>query len=185
MSSFNPATALRVARLFDPSADTSEEYVEVDDLDILDERPVEPVQPPSQVRVMDVVGMGAGEELDIQTELDLGMACRDMGLVDAALLRFRKVLSLGGRRVLCRMMIALCHADCGEDHQAISELKNALYLQETTESEAIALWYELGRIYERLGNRREALYYYQRVVAQRPGFRDACHRVARLEAFSG
>jgi len=129
--------------------------------------------------------MGQGEDLDLQTELDLGIACRDMGLLDAAVQRFRKVLSLGGRQVLCRMMIGLCHSDRGEDHQAISELKNALFLQETTESEAVALWYELGRIYERLGDRREALYYYQRVLSHRPGFRDARHRTTRLRAFSG
>jgi hypothetical protein len=51
-----------------------------------------------------------------------------------------------------------------------------------TDASAFEFYFGLGEAYEGLGDEREALYYYRRVAAAMPEFRDARQRVARLTA---
>jgi tetratricopeptide (TPR) repeat protein len=145
--------------------------IEVDDCDILEVRPIDEVP---RVRVV------AAGQLDPQTELDLGLALRQMGQLDDAVLQFRKVLPVKEHQLYCRMMIGLCYLDQGLVKEGISELKNGLFLEETNLQQAVALRYELGRAYEAQGDVKEALYYFRWVARKLPRFRDTRRRIARL-----
>lgn len=157
--------------------------IPVDDADILeieslDTECVEPTLP--RVHVMKVRCADEAEELDTQTLLDLGVAYREMGLPGSAIQQFRRVLAAGERQVNCHLMIALCLLDQDRLVEAISELKRGLFLEQITEREALALQYELGLAHERVGEVKEALFYYRRVRRLRPGFRNATARLSRL-----
>ena len=160
----------------------SSECIEIQDEDIIEELTIEDCyevvarERPLAVRVAGV----EGGEIDSQTDLDLGLAFREMGLLDLAVARFRKALHQGGRRVYCHMMIGLCYLDEGRVAEGIRELKDGLYLEEVTRREEVGLLYELGEAYRSLGEDSEALYYYRRVARLSSGFRDVRRRLSDL-----
>jgi len=147
--------------------------IEVDDCDILEVQEIDE-RPAPRIRVV------AAGHLDAQTELDLGLALRQMGQLDSAILQFRKVVHVKEHELYCRMMIGLCYLDQGLVKEGISELKNGLFLEDTKLQQAVALRYELGRAYEAQGDTKEALYYFRWVARKFPRFRDARRRIARL-----
>ena len=152
----------------------------VDDTDIIEvgNPGGDPTLP--RIRMMGVHGAPQAEEMDTQTLLDLGVAYREMGQLGSAIRHFRRALVVEEKRVYCHMMIALCLLDQDRVEQAVTELKNGLYLDQVTELEALALQYELALAYERLGDVKEALFYYRRVRRLSPRFRNATARLARL-----
>jgi tetratricopeptide (TPR) repeat protein len=136
-----------------------------------------------RIRLMGVQGtLPEGEEdaLDTQMLLDLGVAHREMGQLGSAMRYFRRALADEERRVYGHLMVALCLLDQDRIREAVTELKKGLYLDQVTELEALALQYELAVAYERLGEVKEALFYYRRVRRLSPGFRNTTARLARL-----
>jgi len=160
----------------------SSEYIEIQDEDIIEELTVEDCyEVVARERHLALrVAAVEGGEIDSQTDLDLGLAFREMGLLDLAVARFRKALHRGGRRVYCHMMIGLCYLDGGRVAEGIRELKDGLYLEEVTGREEVGLLYELGEAYRSLGEQSEALYYYRRVSRMAPSFRDVQRRMSDL-----
>lgn len=159
-------------------------YIEVNDEDIIEVLSLDEPSLP-EIPVVRVAGVysdqpGPHLEIDPQTELDLGVAYREMGQLSSAIQQFKKVIHLESKRVYCHMMIGLCNIDLGLIEEAIRELKNGLYLEQVTEREAAALQYELGKAFERKGDPEEALYYYRRVARWDPQFRNVQLRVSRL-----
>ena len=122
----------------------------------------------------------AAEE-DTDTHYDLGIAYREMGLMDDAISEFKIAMQNLEKEVLCYMMIGLCQLDKGITTDAISQFKKALYVEGITEQESVSLYFELGGAYERLEDTREALYYYGKVARKNPRFRDVSSRIERLK----
>ena len=119
-------------------------------------------------------------EEDAETHYDLGIAYREMGLMDEAVNAFKVAKRSKGKRIACHMMMGLCQLDQGNHIEAISQFKKGLYVEGVTDSEAISLYYELGRSHEHLDDPREALYYYDKVAKQDPRFRDVTTRIAEI-----
>lgn len=126
-----------------------------------------------------VIEKGVGPE-DFDTHYDLGIAYREMGLLDDAIAEFRRVMRDPARQVQCHMMIGLCQLAKGMPADAIGEFKKGLYVESITDREALSLYYELGLAYEGLSDSREALYYYDKVVKRDAQFRDVDKRVRAL-----
>ncbi len=99
-----------------------------------------------------------------ETHYDLGLAYKEMGLLDEAIKAFEKVLRAPGREVQCRVMIGMCHREQGNPSEAIHEFKQGLHAN-GTERERLSLYYEIGVTYEQIGDDSEALYYFE---ADRP-----------------
>jgi tetratricopeptide (TPR) repeat protein len=78
-------------------------------------------------------------------------------------------------------MLGLCYIEMGNVADAIAQFKKGLYAGQKTESQELTLLYELGAAYELLSDRSEALYYFQKVHARDPEFRDVAERVVRLQ----
>jgi pilus assembly protein FimV len=117
---------------------------------------------------------------DIETHFDLGIAYKEMGLIDDAIGEF--VLCTGNpeRECMAHTMIGLCHVEKGTLAEAIEHFKKGLYAEEKGEREELGLYFELGHAYELLNDGNEALYYYEKVKKRDPNFRGVDDRIRAL-----
>ncbi|MDQ3365125.1 MAG: tetratricopeptide repeat protein [Myxococcota bacterium] len=121
------------------------------------------------------------DEGDAETHYDLGLAYKEMGLLDEAIKAFEKTLRARGREVQCRVMIGMCQREMNNSSEAIHQFKQGLHA-EPSERERQSLYYEIGITYETIGDHGEALYYFEMVTKRDPGFADAGNRAAELRA---
>jgi tetratricopeptide (TPR) repeat protein len=119
---------------------------------------------------------------DYETHYDLGIAYKEMGLIDDAIAEFRLVMKDPTREVQCHLMIGLCQLEKGQITEAIGAFKKGLYVDGITDRETLSLYFELGAAYQRLGDSREALYYYEKVQKRDPRFRGIDALVEQLRA---
>ncbi len=119
---------------------------------------------------------------DSETHYDLGIAYKEMGLVDDAIHEFEVALRGNSKKkeVDCLSMIGLCRGMKGEHRAALESFRRALRSGALTAEAAKALHYELSVTHEALGEAEQALWYLQKVVKVDPGYRDAGPMVARL-----
>jgi tetratricopeptide (TPR) repeat protein len=118
---------------------------------------------------------------DSDTHYDLGLAYKEMGLLDEAVKEFEKVIRAPGREVQCRVMIGLCFRDLGNASEAIHQFKQGLHA-EPSDRERQSLYYEIGITYEAINDYAEALYYFEMVMKRDPTFADAAARANELRA---
>ncbi|WNG60453.1 tetratricopeptide repeat protein [Archangium gephyra] len=124
---------------------------------------------------------------DVDTHYDLGIAYREMGLIDDALNEFavaREGCVGKKREVDCLTMIGLLQAQRGDAGAAVGTFKQALASEHATGEVAKAIGFELGLAYEAINEQGKALYHYQRVAALDPNFREASGHVQRLAAIT-
>ena len=124
------------------------------------------------------------DEGDSDTHYDLGLAYKEMTLLDDAIKSFEKALRAPGREVQCRVMIGMCLREQGNPTEAIHQFKQGLHA-EPSERERQSLYYEIGMTYEAIGDDSESLYYFEMVMKRDPGFADAAMRAERLRARGG
>jgi tetratricopeptide (TPR) repeat protein len=124
------------------------------------------------------------DEGDSDTHYDLGLAYKEMALLDEAIKAFEKALRAPGREVQCRVMIGMCLREMGKPSDAIQQFKQGLHA-EPIERERQSLYYEIGVTYEAIGDASEALYYFEIVLKRDPNFADTAARAERLRAGGG
>lgn len=139
------------------------------------------VDEPVYEMTKNVIEKGVTAE-DYETHYDLGIAYKEMGLLDDAIAEFKLVMKDPTREVQCHLMIGLCCLEKGLQTEAIGHFKKGLYVEGITDRETLSLYFELGQAYEKLGDPREALYYYEKVLKRDPRFRNIEQVVAALRA---
>ena len=117
---------------------------------------------------------------DTDTHFDLGIAYKEMGLLDDAIKEFELAMKNPTRECICQTMIGLCLVEQGKLTEGISHFKRGLYAESKSEAEELGLYFELGHAYEMLQDPQEALYYYQKVAKRDPHFRGVDERVQNL-----
>jgi tetratricopeptide (TPR) repeat protein len=119
---------------------------------------------------------------DSDTHYDLGIAYKEMGLLDDAIGEFSTALSGNNRRkeVDVLTMIGLCQSLKGDHREAVQAYRRALHSEYLTSDAAKALHYELGAAHEALGEGAVAVWYFQKIVKVDPRYRDVRARVDRL-----
>ena len=124
---------------------------------------------------------------DSATHYDLGIAYREMGLIDDALHEFETALTGNDRRreVDCLTMIGLCRMAREEPKEAVAAYRRALGSEFLTKDSAKAIHYELASAYEASAQPEVALHYLQRVLRSDPAYRDAAMRVRALGGGAG
>jgi tetratricopeptide (TPR) repeat protein len=122
------------------------------------------------------------DESDFQAHYDLGIAYREMGLLDEAIAEFQKALRASGDRVRCYEALGQCFVEKQQYQIAIALLGRALSDKVQGDDALIAVLYLLGFACEALGRRAEARGYYERVFAVDIDFRDVRERLAGLTA---
>jgi len=117
---------------------------------------------------------------DTDTHFDLGIAYKEMGLLDDAIGEFKLSMSNPVKECLAHTMVGLCLVEKGAFADAISHFKKGLYCDTKSEREELGLYYELGAAYELLHDPKEALYYFQKVQKRDAGFRNVAGRIRAL-----
>jgi tetratricopeptide (TPR) repeat protein len=119
---------------------------------------------------------------DTDTHYDLGIAYKEMGLVEDALTEFETALKGASRKkeVDCLSMIGLCRMEKGDPAGAAQAFRRALRSTELRPEAARAIHYELASAYEAQGDSQAALWYLNKVTDAGGSFRDAAARLRKL-----
>lgn len=132
--------------------------------------------------LLEELGAGSASRTtaDVGSAYDLGLAYKEMGLLDEAIAQLQTALVGSGNPLPTLEVLGECYLESGDAERACSVLQRATALEGARETELVGVRYLLGRCEEELGRREEARDAYQRVVALEPEFRDAADRLERL-----
>jgi tetratricopeptide (TPR) repeat protein len=120
------------------------------------------------------------EETDFQSHYDLGVAFKEMGLLDEAIAEFQKALRAPEGKLRTSEALGVCFHDKGAFGVAESILRRALELPSTGDQERLGILYWLARALEEQGKPAEARDLYGRVFAVDIRFMDVGARVKAL-----
>ena len=115
---------------------------------------------------------------DHQAHYDLGIAFKEMGLLDEAISEFQKALRAPQVRLRTSEALGEVFFDQGRPAVAEAVLRGVENSAEG-DAEKIGVLYWLGRSLDAQGKRRDAVVYYQRIIAVDVSFRDAGDRLAQ------
>jgi tetratricopeptide (TPR) repeat protein len=121
------------------------------------------------------------EEEDHQAHYDLGVAYKEMGLIDEAISEFQKALRGPHDRVRAYESLGQCFLEKSQFQVAATLLSRALVEPGHNDEQLVGVLYLLGYCHEALQQWPEALMYYQRVFAVDIEFRDVSERISALE----
>jgi tetratricopeptide (TPR) repeat protein len=130
--------------------------------------------------------MGAEDE-DLETHYNLGIAFREMGLVDEAISEFQKVAKATDngkpfRYVMqCCTLLGLAFMDKGQPGIAAIWYERALLTPGIEPESILALRYDLGVAQESAGEPAAALKSFSQVYAMNIDYRDVADRIAALQ----
>jgi tetratricopeptide (TPR) repeat protein len=142
--------------------------------------PATMIDAPSRRHSGPVARVAGGGTADLSTHGDLGIAYKEMGLWDPAIEEF-KILGRDPRRqVFALTMIGECLEAKGSLTDAVIRFKEALNCPQASATETTVLYYLLGDAFERLSDRPEALYFYEKVSRRDPRFREVAAKLVAL-----
>lgn len=117
---------------------------------------------------------------DYQSHYDLGIAFKEMGLLDEAIAEFQKALRSPEGRLKTSEALGTAFYEKGQFTIAEAILKRAVESLGATDDEQIGLIYWLGRAQESQGKAEASIGNYQRILAVEIGFQDVTARMNRL-----
>ncbi len=119
-------------------------------------------------------------EGDYQAHYDLGIAYREMGLLNDAITELRLAMGDPERRVGCLHLMGMCANEMGEPEQAIGHLTEALASDGISDELALALKLDLGSSHQAVGDLAAARRAYEEIQAIDPNFADVAARLGEL-----
>jgi tetratricopeptide (TPR) repeat protein len=122
------------------------------------------------------------ESDDYQAHYDLGVAFKEMGLLDEAIAEFQKALRASEGRLRTSEALGMAFFEKGQYAVCESVLRRAVDGLEGSDEAKIGLLYWLGRASEALGKKADAMASYERAVAVDIRFMDLSQRIHRLTA---
>jgi tetratricopeptide (TPR) repeat protein len=111
-------------------------------------------------------------ETDSATHYDLGLAYREMDLLDDAIDEFEMAARDPERACVCQSMIGMIHRARGNANAAIEAFNKGLHAEIRTDAQETSLHYELGDIHQARGNVSDALYHFRKIVQRSPNYGD-------------
>ena len=120
------------------------------------------------------------EEGDAASHYDLGVAYREMGLLDEAISEFQTAQRGTDHRIRACEALGQCFIDKADPDVAVNVLGRALAEAEAGDEQLVGVLYLLGLASESLGRWEDASAYYQRVVAVDIDFRDVAQRIMEV-----
>jgi tetratricopeptide (TPR) repeat protein len=122
------------------------------------------------------------ESDDYQSHYDLGVAFKEMGLLDEAIAEFQKALRASEGRLRTSEALGMAFFEKGQYAVCETVLRRAVEGLDGSDESKIGLLYWLGRASEALGKKAEAMASYERAVAVDIRFLDLSQRIHRLTA---
>ena len=133
------------------------------------------------------LGEMSAEEEDLETHYNLGIAFREMGLLEEAIGEFQKVAkgSDSGRAfrytMQCCTLLGLAFMEKGQPAIAAIWYERALHTPGIDPESTLALRYDLGVAQESAGEPEAALKSFSQVYAMNIDYRDVAERIAALQ----
>ena len=118
---------------------------------------------------------------DLETRYHLGIAYKEMELIDHAIAEFEAASADKERKFDCLVMLGMCFMEKEEYERAINYVNDASHVKELNKEEEIRLRYRLGLAYESNGMNQEALKLYHQVIDLDSTFLDVRNRIERLK----
>jgi len=125
------------------------------------------------------------DESDTETHYDLGIAYKEMGLLDDAIGEFEIASRSPVRASIAHTMIGLCRVEQGRVDEGIAALERGLAAPHRDAREELGLRFELAVALTVAGRDAEALANFERVRAGEPTFRGVNERIAALRVRLG
>ena len=122
------------------------------------------------------------DEGDFQSHYDLGVAFKEMGLLDEAIAEFQKALRAQDGKLRTSEALGVCFFEKGAYGVAESILRRGLELPASGDEERLGILYWLARALEEQGRTRDARDLYGRVFAVSIRFLDVGERGKALAA---
>lgn len=122
---------------------------------------------------------------DYDTRYNLGIAYKEMGLIDEAIAEFQLAAKDPNRVLECASMLGICFMEKGMPKLAVKWFEKGLAAPERKDEEYIALRYDLAMAHEADGDVREALSLFSDLYGQDATFRDVASKVRELKAALG
>ena len=119
---------------------------------------------------------------DYQAHYDLGVAFKEMGLLDEAIAEFQKALRAPEGQLRTSEALGTAFFEKGQYAACESVLKRALESLPGSDESKIGLIYWMGRASEALGKQADAIASYERALVVDISFMDLSKRVQRLTA---
>jgi tetratricopeptide (TPR) repeat protein len=133
------------------------------------------------------LGELSDEDEDLETHYNLGIAYREMGLLDEAIGEFQRVAKAIQKgkpfryAMNCSTMLALSFMDKGEPKIAALWYQRALEVPGLDHEAVLALRYDLGVSLEMAGESKSALDSFRQVYAMNIDYRDVADRISMLQ----
>jgi tetratricopeptide (TPR) repeat protein len=119
---------------------------------------------------------------DYETHYNLGIAYKEMGLLDEAIGEFQLASKAPALTVECCSLLGLCFLEKGMPQLAVKWYAKGLATPGIGEPETAGLLYDLGRVYQDSGDVNLAYKTFLEVYGINTNYRDVVERVRDLEA---
>ncbi|MGE5413149.1 MAG: tetratricopeptide repeat protein [Syntrophomonadaceae bacterium] len=119
---------------------------------------------------------------DYETHYNLGIAYKEMGLVDEAVGEFQLASKDPTRAVECCSMLGHCFLEKGMPQLAIKWFRKGLETPAIGDQAMAGMLYDLARVYQDTGDMDSAYKAYQEVFGLNANYRDVVQRVKELDA---
>jgi tetratricopeptide (TPR) repeat protein len=127
---------------------------------------------------------GVEQQLDAEdydTHYNLGIAYKEMGLIDEAIGEFQLAAKDPKRMIECCSMLGLCFLEKGMPQLAIKWYQKGLEAPEITEEEHMGLLYDLGSAFLEVGDTQNAQKTFMEIYGVNSNYRDIVNRIKQLE----
>jgi pilus assembly protein FimV len=118
---------------------------------------------------------------DYDTHYNLGIAYKEMGLIDEAIGEFQLASKDPRRAVECASMLGLCFLEKGMPQLAIKWYRKGLEMPEISEEEHVGLLYDLGAAYQEVGDTENAQKSFMEIYGMNSNYRDIVSRIKQVD----
>ncbi|HEX7707926.1 MAG TPA: hypothetical protein VF701_15815, partial [Thermoanaerobaculia bacterium] len=118
---------------------------------------------------------------DYDTHYNLGIAYKEMGLIDEAIGEFQLASKDPRRAVECASMLGLCFLEKGMPQLAIKWYRKGLEMPEISEDEHVGLLYDLGAAYQEVGDTENAQKSFMEIYGMNSNYRDIVNRIKQVD----
>ena len=122
---------------------------------------------------------------DYDTRYNLGIAYKEMGLVDEAIGEFQLAAKDENRILECSSMLGICFMEKGMPKLAVKWFEKGLKAPGRSPEEYQGLRYDLGMAHEAAGEPDAAIELFSEVHGEDAGFRDVAAKLRDLKAARG
>jgi pilus assembly protein FimV len=119
---------------------------------------------------------------DYDTRYNLGIAYKEMGLIDEAIAEFQLAAKDESRLLECSSMLGICFLEKGMAKLAVKWFEKGLTAPNRSEEEYQGLRYDLASALEAAGETDKALHVFTDLYGQDANFRDVATKVRDLRA---